>query len=125
MVSFQSIVVYLNKVYIQRYSTAKLLYLSSCPNINKHPYYPYFVILRNQSTILIDGRIMYFVKTAVAESSDGISFDIETRQESEEVHRARQLAAKAQNKPLFEQLAEREMKKQEQYDATTKLIFGN
>lgn len=53
-----------------------------------------------------------------------IEFSVEKRKDTEETRLARLRAAQAEAKPLFEQLAEQKQKKQEEYDAVTKLIFG-
>ena len=63
-----------------------------------------------------------FVATTVVQESDGISFGAEEAIESEEVKRARVQAERAAQKPLYEQLAEREAKKKEEYDRNTKVI---
>jgi hypothetical protein len=49
---------------------------------------------------------------------------VEKRKDTEETRLARLRAAQVEAKPLFEQLAEQKQKKQEEYDAVTKLIFG-
>ena len=65
-----------------------------------------------------------FTKGAVLESSDGIEFNKETAVESEEQIKTRRAKELASNKPLYQQLAEREERKKEEYDANTKLIFS-
>lgn len=65
-----------------------------------------------------------FVKTAVLSSTDGIDFSNEVSVESEETRMARLAAERAAQKPLFEQLAEQKQKKQDEYDANTKLLFA-
>ena len=67
---------------------------------------------------------LHFVSTAILSSTDGIGFETEVKKDSEEVRIAKQAAIAAQNRPLFEQLADQELKKQSEYDANTKLIFG-
>ena len=67
---------------------------------------------------------LHFVSTSVLSSSDGIAFENEEKKDSEEVRQAKAAAIAAENKPLFEQLADLKAKKQEEYDANTKLIFG-
>lgn len=67
---------------------------------------------------------LHFVKTAVLSSEDGIDFSKETSIESEEAKEARILADRANSKPLYQQLAEQKDRKQEQYDANTKLLFA-
>ena len=44
--------------------------------------------------------------------------------ENEDTKRARLLAEQAANKPLYQQLAEKKQKEQEEYDANTKKIFA-
>ena len=68
---------------------------------------------------------LQFVSTSVLSSADGIAFESEEKKDSEEVRKAKAAATAAENKPLFEQLADNQAKKQEEYDANTKLIFGN
>lgn len=65
-----------------------------------------------------------FVKTSVLSSSDGIDFSNEVAVESEETKMARVAAERAAARPLFEQLAEQRQKKQDEYDANTKLMFA-
>jgi hypothetical protein len=48
---------------------------------------------------------------------------VEKRKQTDEVQDAQALAKRTTGKPLFEQLAEQQQKKQEEYDAVTKLIF--
>jgi hypothetical protein len=67
---------------------------------------------------------LHFVSTSVLSSADGIGFDKEEVKENEETRAARVAAANAAAKPLFEQLAAQQEKKQADYDAQTKLIFG-
>lgn len=67
---------------------------------------------------------LHFVSTSVLSSSDGIAFEKEEKKDSEEVRSANAAALAAKNKPLFEQLEAIKAKKQEEYDANTKLIFG-
>ena len=67
---------------------------------------------------------LHFVKTAVLSSEDGIDFSKETTIESEEAKQARLLAERANAKPLYQQLAEQKERKQEEYDANTKLLFA-
>uniref|UniRef100_A0A6V1RVK1 FAM192A/Fyv6 N-terminal domain-containing protein n=1 Tax=Heterosigma akashiwo TaxID=2829 RepID=A0A6V1RVK1_HETAK len=65
-----------------------------------------------------------FVSTAVLTSEDGVGFSKETRKETDEVKLAEKRNEHANAKPLFQQLAENQEKKQEEYDAVTKLIFS-
>eukprot|EP01039_Chlorochromonas_danica_P001665 gene1670-1819_t len=65
-----------------------------------------------------------FVATSVLSSNDGIDFSNEVAIESEEAKIARLAAERASHRPLFEQLAEQRQKKQDEYDANTKLIFA-
>lgn len=67
---------------------------------------------------------LHFVSTSVLSSSDGIGFEKEEMKESEETRAAKVAADRAAAKPLFEQLADQQDKKQAEYDANTKLIFG-
>ena len=61
-----------------------------------------------------------FVSTSVLSSSDGVDFNVETKLETEEVKEARKAAERAANKPLFQQLAEREEAKKIEYDLNTR-----
>lgn len=61
-----------------------------------------------------------FVSTSVLSSSDGVDFNVETKLETEEVKEARKAAERAANKPLFQQLAEREEAKKMEYDLNTR-----
>eukprot|EP00601_Ochromonadales_sp_CCMP2298_P000166 CAMPEP_0173187554 /NCGR_PEP_ID=MMETSP1141-20130122/10773_1 /TAXON_ID=483371 /ORGANISM="non described non described, Strain CCMP2298" /LENGTH=226 /DNA_ID=CAMNT_0014111403 /DNA_START=53 /DNA_END=730 /DNA_ORIENTATION=+ len=63
-----------------------------------------------------------FVKTSILSSEDGIDFDKETAVESEEVLKARREAEASSNKPLYQQLADIQARKQEEYDANTKAM---
>jgi hypothetical protein len=65
-----------------------------------------------------------FVKTSVLVSEDGLDFSKETAVETEETRSARLARESAANKPLYQQLAEQKQKKQEEYDANTKLMFS-
>lgn len=65
-----------------------------------------------------------FVATTVLSSKDGIDFSNEVAIESEEAKIARLAAERASHRPLYEQLAEQRQKKQDEYDANTKLIFA-
>ena len=65
---------------------------------------------------------LHFVATSVLTSEDGIGFEKEVQLESDDARKSKAEAIKV--KPLFEQLAEQNAKKQEEYDAMTKLIFG-
>ena len=67
---------------------------------------------------------LHFVSTSILSSADGIGFDKEEVKESEETRNARIAAERAAAKPLYEQLAAQQDKKQAEYDAQTKLIFG-
>ena len=66
---------------------------------------------------------LHFVSTSVLSAKDNGEYSEEMR-ENEEVLLAKVAASKSANKPLYEQLAEQAMKKQAEYDANTKLIFG-
>eukprot|EP01031_Cornospumella_fuschlensis_P027148 gene27148-32794_t len=65
-----------------------------------------------------------FVKTSVLSSTDGIDFSNEVAVESEEAKMARLAAERASQKSLFDQLSEQRQKKQDEYDANTKLMFA-
>lgn len=65
-----------------------------------------------------------FVKTSVLTSEDGLDFSKEEALETEEARQARLARENASNKPLYQQLAEQQAKKQEEYDANTKLMFA-
>mmetsp|Transcript_23879 Transcript_23879/g.35036 ORF Transcript_23879/g.35036 Transcript_23879/m.35036 type:complete len:200 (+) Transcript_23879:32-631(+) len=67
---------------------------------------------------------LHFVSTSVLSSSDGIGYEKEEKKETEDTRAARIAAERAASKPLFEQLAEQQEKKQAEYDANTKLIFA-
>jgi hypothetical protein len=67
---------------------------------------------------------LHFVSTAVLSSEDGIGFEREERRDTDEVRRAAVAARNAEARPLFDQLEIEKAKKQEEYDAVTKLIFG-
>lgn len=67
---------------------------------------------------------LHFVSTTVLSSEDGIGFSKEVALETEEARKARIDAEKAANRPLFMQLAEQQDKKQAEYDANTKKMFG-
>jgi hypothetical protein len=71
-----------------------------------------------------DEMALRFVKTSVLTSSDGIEFSTEVALESEEARVARAAAERASARPLFEQLADQRQKKQDEYDANTKLLFA-
>jgi hypothetical protein len=66
---------------------------------------------------------LHFVSTSVLSSKDGFSFENEEKKDSEEVRLAAAAAAAADKKPLFEQLNDLKNRKQEEYDANTKLLF--
>eukprot|EP00968_Pinguiococcus_pyrenoidosus_P019520 scaffold2129_cov255-Pinguiococcus_pyrenoidosus.AAC.8 len=68
-------------------------------------------------------RNMNFISTSVLKSEDGISFNKEEQIESEEAARAK-AANSLPSKPLYEQLAEQEAKKQEEYDAITRQLYA-
>jgi hypothetical protein len=65
-----------------------------------------------------------FVSTSVLESKDGIDFNEEKRIESEEVLAAEKRAREAANKPLWQQLAEREEEKEAKFEAVRKAIYA-
>lgn len=67
-----------------------------------------------------------FVKTAVLEpSQNGVTHaETEVQIESEDVKRQAAREAQMSQRPLFEQLEEQKQKKQDEYDAVTKLIFA-
>ena len=75
-----------------------------------------------KSVVLI--MTLRFVKTSILSSGDGIDFDNEVSVESEEVTKTRLAAEAAQNKPLFQQLADLKDRKQEEYDENTKKLFA-
>eukprot|EP00636_Phaeomonas_parva_P012033 CAMPEP_0118866280 /NCGR_PEP_ID=MMETSP1163-20130328/10249_1 /TAXON_ID=124430 /ORGANISM="Phaeomonas parva, Strain CCMP2877" /LENGTH=191 /DNA_ID=CAMNT_0006800581 /DNA_START=254 /DNA_END=829 /DNA_ORIENTATION=+ len=64
---------------------------------------------------------MNFISTSVLSSNDGISFDQEKDLDNEEAKRAAKANA-APAKPLYEQLAEREAQKKEEYDRIGKMM---
>ena len=67
---------------------------------------------------------LYFVSTSVLSSEDGIGFEKEVKKTTEsDADKAAKIAIE-NAKPLYEQLAEQNSKKQAEYDAMTKLIFG-
>jgi hypothetical protein len=63
-----------------------------------------------------------FVKTSILSSEDGLDFSKEQSVETEEQRLNR--LKREQSKPLYEQLAEQQQKKQEEYDANTRLLFA-
>jgi hypothetical protein len=63
------------------------------------------------------------VSTSVLSAKDNGEYSEELK-ENDEVLLAKVAASKSVGKPLFEQLAEQALKKQAEYDANTKLIFG-
>jgi hypothetical protein len=67
---------------------------------------------------------LHFVSTAVLSSEDGIEFSKEIQLETEEARKTRQAAENASKRPLYMQLAEQQDKKQAEYDANTKAMFG-
>jgi hypothetical protein len=67
---------------------------------------------------------LHFVSTSILSSEDGIGFEKEIKKDTEDVRLAKQAAALAQSKPLYEQLADQQRIKDEEYEANTKLIFG-
>lgn len=67
---------------------------------------------------------LQFVKTAVLTSTDGLDFSKEEAIESDEAKATRLAQERAANKPLYQQLAEQKDKKQQEYDAMTKMIFA-
>jgi hypothetical protein len=67
---------------------------------------------------------LHFVSTSVLSAKDNGEYTEELK-DNDEVFKEKVSASKSVGKPLFEQLAEQAMKKQADYDANTKLIFGN
>ena len=67
---------------------------------------------------------LHFVSTSILTSSDGIDFNSEVHQESEEQRVERMKKESNASKPLFMQLADREEEKKAEYDAMTKKIFA-
>jgi hypothetical protein len=67
---------------------------------------------------------LHFVSTSVLSSTDGIGFEKEEMKDSEEIRKAKAASSISSAKPLYEQLALQQAKKQEEYDANTKKIFG-
>lgn len=65
---------------------------------------------------------LHFVSTSVLTSSDGIAFEHEEKKDTLDVRNATK--ANEVSRPLFEQLAEQNDKKQADRDAITKLIFA-
>jgi hypothetical protein len=65
-----------------------------------------------------------FVKTSILTSEDGIDFGTETAVENEETRAARLAAEQAQNRPLYQQLADIKNRKDEEYDENTKKMFA-
>jgi hypothetical protein len=65
-----------------------------------------------------------FVKTSILTSEDGIDFGTETAVENEETRAARLAAEQAQNRPLYQQLADIKTRKDEEYDENTKKMFA-
>lgn len=68
---------------------------------------------------------LHFVSTSVLTSDNGIGYSKEEKKETEEVKKARLQAERINSRSLYEQLAEQERLKQAEFDANTKLIFGN
>jgi hypothetical protein len=67
---------------------------------------------------------LHFVSTSVLSSDDGIAFSKETALESDEARKVRLEKERAAQKPLYQQLAEQNERKQEEYDKISKLLFG-
>lgn len=67
---------------------------------------------------------LHFVSTSVLVSEDGVDFGKETHLESAEVRKSKELANKSVHKPLYLQLAENNVKKEEEYDLNTKKMFA-
>lgn len=65
---------------------------------------------------------LHFVSTSVLTSSDGIAFEHEEKKDTLDVRNAAK--TNDTSRPLFEQLAEQNDKKQAERDAITKLIFA-
>mmetsp|Transcript_27895 Transcript_27895/g.36289 ORF Transcript_27895/g.36289 Transcript_27895/m.36289 type:complete len:229 (+) Transcript_27895:38-724(+) len=65
-----------------------------------------------------------FISTAILSSKDGVGYHEEERKETDEVKLAEKRQKEGSSKPLYMQLAEQQEKKQEEYDAVTKLIFS-
>jgi hypothetical protein len=66
---------------------------------------------------------LHFVSTSVLSSTESGGYSEELKGDDES-HLAQVNASKSAGKPLHEQLAEQAMRKQAEYDANTKLIFG-
>lgn len=73
---------------------------------------------------IVSNMSLRFVKTAVLTSTDGLDFSKEEAIESDEAKAVRLAQERAANKPLYQQLAEQKDKKQQEYDAMTKMIFA-
>jgi hypothetical protein len=67
---------------------------------------------------------LHFVSTSVLSSTESGGYSEELKGDDDEVHLAQVNALKSVGRPLHEQLAEQAMRKQAEYDANTKLIFG-
>lgn len=65
-----------------------------------------------------------FVSTSILSSTDGIAFEKDEIKDTEEVKKIKLESEKGLVKPLYEQLAIQQAKKQEEYEANTKKIFG-
>lgn len=65
-----------------------------------------------------------FVKTSILVSEDGLDFSKETAVESEETRNNRLARETGAEKPLYQQLADQKQRKQDEYDANTKLLFS-
>lgn len=63
-----------------------------------------------------------FVSTAIVTSDNGIDYNTEVAVENEASRNARLARESAGQKPLYEQLREQQMRKQEEYDNNTKLM---
>lgn len=67
---------------------------------------------------------LHFVSTSVLSSTDDGIYSEQLKENDDEVLQSKVAASKSSQKPLFEQLAEQAAKKQAEYDATSKLLFG-
>ena len=63
-----------------------------------------------------------FVSTSVLSSDNGIDYNTEVAIEDESTRKARLDRESASAKPLYEQLREQQMRKQDEYDKNTKLM---
>jgi len=67
---------------------------------------------------------LHFVSSAILTSNDGIDFD-EAAVDSAEVRKARAKAEQDGKKSLFQQLADRQAQKDEEYETNRKLLLGS